>query len=309
MKRYLTAGGLALGLALSGGIARAQTGIAQGKVLDASGKPLADVQVEISFQGGVTRKLQTKTNKKGEFIQVGLQPGVYRFTATREGYQGTFVEIKVGLGEPTVVPEIRLKEKGAAGGVPGSDVGQLFQKAVELTKAGKLDEAEAAYVDLIAKNPSIAGLHYNLGYVHAQKKEYDKAEAEYQKVIEMEPTNADAYIQLAHVYADEKKDDKASELIAKAVADHPSDAKLIFTEGVYFLNSQKTDEAVAAFSKAESLDPSNAETQFYLGILAVQQNKKEMAIPRLEKYLSMSPSNTQNVQTAQGLLQALKPKK
>ena len=41
----------------------------------------------IEFQGGVTRKFEVKTNKKGEYMQVGMQPGPYRFTASKEGYQ------------------------------------------------------------------------------------------------------------------------------------------------------------------------------------------------------------------------------
>ena len=42
----------------------------------------------IEFQGGVTRKFEVKTNKKGEFMQVGMQPGSYKFTVSKEGYQG-----------------------------------------------------------------------------------------------------------------------------------------------------------------------------------------------------------------------------
>jgi Flp pilus assembly protein TadD len=315
MKRLLFTAGLALAVAGTAATARAQTGMAQGKVVDQAGQPLLDAQVEISFQGGITLKRTTKTNKKGEYIQVGLQPGVYRFTATKDGFQPNFVEMKVNLGDPTSIPELKLTQKGAGGGAGGPggpnkapDLGPAAQGAVDLVKAGKFDEAEAAYIDLIGKAAPNPALHYNLAYVYVQKKDYAKAEAEYQKVIELDPNAPDAYIQVARVYQDQGNIDKALQFIEKAASDHPQDGKLEFTVALYLLNAQKNDEAEAAFRKTAELDPKNVETEFYLGILAVQQNKSADAIVHLEKYLSLSPTNAQNVQTAQGLLGALKKK-
>ena len=75
------------------------------------------------------------------------------------------------------------------------------------------------------------------------------------------------------------------------------------------VNSGKADEAAAAFQKVVEIDPNYADAYYHLGTLAVGQNKIPEAIAHLEKYLSMNPPNAQNVATAQGLLQALKPKK
>ena len=73
--------------------------------------------------------------------------------------------------------------------------------------------------------------------------------------------------------------------------------------------------ALLATSKQTSVvsrnvaDASNPEPYFYMGTILVGQNKVPDAIASLEKYLTMNPQNAQNVATAQGLLQALKPKK
>jgi hypothetical protein len=274
MKRLLTTlAGLVL-LSLWGGALHAQTGIAQGRVVDDKGQPVVGANIEISFEGGVTHKLQVKSNKKGEYIQVGLQPGVYKFTGSKEGYRPYFVEFRVNLGDPTNIPDIKLVPAAADGKAPGpnapsADLAAAVQAALDLTKAQKFDEAEVAYNDLITKSPQTPGLHFNLAYVYAQKKEWDKAEAEYKKVIELQPDYSDAYIQLASVYQNKGDVQKATDFITKAVGDHPDDPKMQFTLGLYFLNASKTDEAVAAFTKVASMDPKNAETQFYLGILAV----------------------------------------
>ena len=64
--------------------ADAQTGMLKGKVVDKDGKPLDKVAITIEFKDGITRKYDVKSNKKGEFIQIGLPPGNYQATATHE---------------------------------------------------------------------------------------------------------------------------------------------------------------------------------------------------------------------------------
>ncbi len=63
---------------------QAQTGALQGKVTDVAGKPLEKAVVTIEFTDGINRKYEVKTNKKGEFIQIGLAPGNYKVTASFE---------------------------------------------------------------------------------------------------------------------------------------------------------------------------------------------------------------------------------
>jgi len=310
MKRYAMAAA-ALSLLVLGAVdARAQTGAARGKVLDEQGQPLADVKVEVEFQGGITRKLEIKTNKRGEYVQVGLQPGVYKFTASKEGFQGAFVESKVSLGEPTMLPDLKLKSasaKGAAGGA--GDITAAFTAASDLQRAGKLDEAEAAYKEILVKNPSIPEVHRNLGLLYGQKKDWAAAEAAYKKALELRPGYSAAATGLARVYLESGQKDKALETLKGAAASNEADTEAQFNLGVFYLNAQQLDEAEAAFKKVETLDPANGEVHYYLGTIALNKGNSAEAVTRLEKYLASSPKNTQNVATAQQLVAALKPKK
>jgi tetratricopeptide (TPR) repeat protein len=318
MKRvYVAAALVAASLLLPAGSGWAQsTGAVRGKVVDEKGQPLPDALVNLDFQGGVTRKFDTKTNKKGEFTQVGLTPGGYRITANKEGYVGTYVDTRVGLGEPMQLPEMKLTSKAAAQAVAGGEaekanaaLREMFANANKLSSEGKSDEAIAAYNELLAKNPQIAEAHYNIGYLKSQKKDWPGAEAAYLKALEVRPGYGEAISALARVYTASGQAAKATELLTKAAADNPKDAKVQFNLGVFYLNSGKAEEAAAAFQKSAEADPANAEVYYYLGTLAVGQNKIPEAVANLEKYLSMNPTNAQNTATAQGLLAALKPKK
>jgi tetratricopeptide (TPR) repeat protein len=311
MKRTLIAAFLLVGFGLVAPQAQAQTGTARGKVMDAQGQPIADAKVLIEFQGGVTRKFEVKTNKKGEFMQVGMQPGPYRFTASKEGFQSSFSEHRISLGDPTQVPDFKLNTTAqAAQQAPGAAEAQAlrggFQKAVELQSAGKTDEAEAAYKAILATSPDVPEIYQNLGQLYLTKKDYPAAETMFQKGLELRPASTDMSTLLARVYQESGQPEKAMALIEKSAGANPQDARAQFNRGIFLLNANKNEEAIGAFEAAIKADPNTVEAYYRLGALMIGQGKIPESIQYLEKYLSLNPTDAQNVATAQGLLKALK---
>jgi Flp pilus assembly protein TadD len=316
MKRVFLAATVLAGVALGGAAQAQNTGTARGKVVDDKGQGLTEVVVAIEYQGGMTRKFNAKTNKKGEYTQVGLQPGVYRFTASKEGYQGTFVETKINLGEPTYLPDIKLTPKAAAGAAAAggavdkgnAELKASFEKATSLMQAGKLDEAEAEYRTLAAAHPDVPQIHHNLAVLLTKKKDTAGAEAEYQKALEVRPDYTEGYAGLSNLYLTSGQGPKAVELLTKAVAARPQDASLQFQLGFAQFTTGQYEPAEAAFKAASTLDPANAEPYYYLGTIALTTGKTAECATNLEKYLSMKPTNAQNAATAPQLLQACKAK-
>lgn len=287
--------------------AQAQTGAARGKVFDEAKQPVEGAKVAIDAQGGMTRHFETKTNKKGEFTQVGLPPGIYRFTATKDGFQGTYIEIKIGIGDPTPVPELVLKKAGGGAGAAGggeTEMREGFKKALELTQAGKLDEAEAAYKELLAKAPMIPEAHYNLGYIYSQKKDWAAAEAAYQKALELRPDYGDATVALARVYQDSGQAEKAEAIWKQAGSS--TDPKILFNLGITHFNSGQAAEANAAFKKVLEADSSNLDALYFVGNTYFQLGQYADAVTALEKYVATAPPTAQNMPVAKGLLDAAK---
>ena len=60
----------------------------KGVVTDDKGQPVDGAKVVIEMSGGTGRKFETKTNKKGEFIQIGLASGSLQGRG-REGQAGS----------------------------------------------------------------------------------------------------------------------------------------------------------------------------------------------------------------------------
>ena len=88
--------GAAVVLALAA-TASAQTGVVRGKVVDAQGAPVDGAKVTISAKS-VKNAREVKTNKKGEFVQVGLFPGDYTITVEKDQLKAT-QDAKVSVGD------------------------------------------------------------------------------------------------------------------------------------------------------------------------------------------------------------------
>ena len=85
-------------LAMAVPAAAQSTGMVKGVVTDDKGQPVADAKVTIEMTGGTGRRFESKSNKKGEFIQIGLNSGAYKITAEKDK-----------LGSPPVNVNVRVK--------------------------------------------------------------------------------------------------------------------------------------------------------------------------------------------------------
>jgi tetratricopeptide (TPR) repeat protein len=285
------------------------SGAARGHVVDEDGQPVADATVVIEFQGGLTRKFEVKTNDRGEYMQVGLPIGTYRFTASKEGYAPSALDIKINMGLATDIPDLKLLSEEAASAKANPNkakVKEMFTRGVELARDGKLDEAETVFNEILEIEPGVPEVHRNLGYIHAQRKEWAAAEADYKTAIDLRPGDADLVAALAQMYRDSGQEDKAVALMSQAAADNPQDAKTQLNEGIFLLSSGESEKAAKAFEAALAADPSMAEAHYHLGTILVGQGKVPEAIEHLEAYLASNPTNEQYAATAKGLLEALK---
>ena len=77
-----------------------------------------------------------------------------------------------------------------------ADLSALFALAVREQRAGRLNEAAAAYHRILAVRPDSAKAHNNLGLVFCQAGQFDQAAASFQQAIALKPNLADAHSHL-----------------------------------------------------------------------------------------------------------------
>jgi tetratricopeptide (TPR) repeat protein len=295
--------GLFVMMMLAGPVS-AQTGGLRGKVVDAAGKPVEGATVLIESKG-VTRKLTVKTNKRGEFIQIGLYPGEYKITAEKEGKVAVADNFRVGLGDPGVL-DLQLSEGVARDSAEQkkrmSELQAAFDAGVAASKVQNYDEAIAQFQKAAAAAPNCHDCYYNIGYNYFQKKDYENAEVAYKKATEVKPDYAEAWSALANVYNVQKKLDealaasnKAAELSAgapggAAAGGGGGNAPALYNQGVILWNQQKYAEAKDKFEAATKADPKHAEAHYRLGMSYVNLGDMPNAVTAFEGYLAAAPT-------------------
>jgi tetratricopeptide (TPR) repeat protein len=307
--------------------ARAQGTItALGRVVDAEGNPIPDVQVLLDYKGHIVQKYRTKTDKKGVFTHVNVFSGPYRITLSKQGlgevsFNASLQEID-SLQKP---PDYKFVPKPAAAppppgsglaasGAPAAapvNMGQLtgeINAAIALSKSGDTDGAIAAYEAILAKTPQIPLVHHNLGTLYKKKGDAARAETELAKSVELDPGFVDGYVGLATLLAETGKRSEALEAIRKGTTANPDSGRLQYALGVLAETVGETAAAKEAFLKAEQLDPQNTETQYHLATVALNQNDKAEAVARLEKFLAAAAPGTPGLDVAKSLLTALQKK-
>src|SRR3954471_7452197 len=90
-----------LSLALASPALAQSTGMIRGVVKDAAGKPVEGAKVSIDGEAN-NRHFDTKSDKKGEFLQIGLAPGGYKVTAEKDKIASapSAVTVRIAAGNP-----------------------------------------------------------------------------------------------------------------------------------------------------------------------------------------------------------------
>jgi tetratricopeptide (TPR) repeat protein len=88
-----------------------------------------------------------------------------------------------------------------------------YNAGVKYMKKGKYEKAQAKFEAALAKNPSMAEAHNNLGYALRKQgtENYEEALRHYNRAIELKPNLAEAYMYRGVLYMLMGKEDKALE--------------------------------------------------------------------------------------------------
>lgn len=297
------------------------TGMVRGIVKDMQGAPVEGAKVTIEAEGS-NRHFETKSNKKGEFIQIGLISGKYTVTAEKDKVVSNTANVSVAISRPG---EANLVLGAAAAMANSKEVAaktaelkKNFEEGVAASRAGNHDEAIAKFKAAAELNPNCFDCYYNMAYSSTQKKDYDAAEASYKKAIEIKADYAEAWNGLANVYNATRKFDEAAKASSKAMELSSAlgaggaaggapggNADALFNQGVILWNGGKVAEAKKQFEAAIAANPNHAESHYQLGMALVNEGNLAAAGTEFETYLKLAPEGP-NAATAKGILTTIK---
>jgi tetratricopeptide (TPR) repeat protein len=283
--------GLAIvfGMWMGAGTAYAQNGGLTGHVTLQDGSTCVKCPIIIERQS-VKGHYETKTDKKGNYVYIGLTPDQYKITLEdQNGKVLYYIGHHVDMGDPTVVDfnlpkemAEQQKENKANPVVQQQQAQQQketqqFNNLKQVFDQGTALETQKQYADAAAMmqkaEPLAAKNAKNLEAVmeheagdYQNAKMYDQAAAVYQKLIAANPASASFHSDLGTTLASEGKAAEAEAECAKAGQLAPADGtRCYFNLGAIANNAGKMDDAASAFQKATQLDPKNADAFFLEG--------------------------------------------
>ena len=150
------------------------TGMVKGVVKDDKGQPVDGANIVIEMNGGTGRKFETKSNKKGEYIQIGLASGSYKVTAEKDKLGSAPVTVAV-RANTTQNADLMLAMASAAATkeaqAKNAAITKTFDEGVQLSNAGNHDAAIAKFQEAIAIIPTCYNCYNNIAFSYTAKKD------------------------------------------------------------------------------------------------------------------------------------------
>ena len=225
------------------------------------------------MEGG-NRKLSTKSDKRGEFVQLGLQSGGYRVSATADKLGTGFADVRVRIGQTAEVT-IRLSTVP-----PGTD-----PKVAEMRKRlrrGRRRQPRQRPRRRDREVPGGAGRAADVSpsatstsaTPTCRRRTRSRPRRTGRRRSSRSPTTPESLNALATLYNNQKRFDEAAAIGAKAAASAPAgNADAVYNQGIILWNAGKIAEAKVKFEEVTKADPNHADARFQLGHGAAQRGQ------------------------------------
>jgi len=179
----------------------------------------------------------------------------------------------------------------------------LLIKGYGLHNKGLLNEALRIYKKALQLNSNDERLHYYLGYLYDQKKEYPKSIKEYTQAIEINPKNYLSYNGLGLALQKVNRLYEAIESFKKAIGLNPNSHTPHFNLGrLYARNTEQFRESIGELKKSLELNPSHISSYYGLGYVYEKISNKKDAVEMYKKILEIKSDS----RAAQEALEKLK---
>ena len=204
MRRILTLVTLAVALAAA---ASAQTaGRITGTIKDPDGKPIKGATVRATNEA-VNARITSTTDDKGRFAMIGVRTGRWMIVAEAPNFLPLQGSADVSSSNLPVLALTLQRDPGPMPGALAKTIGEDIAAAETLRKAGKYDDAIAAYQSIQSKNARLTTVNLMLATLYREKAVQEKdaavkqsllarAIAAYTDLLKGDDTNARARVEL-----------------------------------------------------------------------------------------------------------------
>ncbi len=246
--------------------------------------PLSQDQALAMLQAGVpSQKVEAIARKDG--VDFKVTPELER-DLRKAGASEGLIQVLKKLGS----------ESGAAkpSTPPGSaDISTLMHAAQDALTKKDYTEAVKALKAVVAQQPGIPEVWFNLGYAYTALHESGDALEAYRKTVELAPDLFQARLNLGILLMEQKQPQAALEHLQKATTLKPEHARAHLYYARALAETNRPEAAIKEFQEAARLDPHSAIAQYELGQMELEQKHPAEALAAFQQALSIDSSLTQ----------------
>lgn len=157
---------------------------------------------------------------------------------------------------------------------------------------GQYEAAVAALVEAQNLQPRDIKTNINLADAYKKAGRLEDAEAAFKKLVEINPQDATTYYgRIISMYDEVGKNDRAIEAARKIVEMNPKSDLAIYNLGIMFLKLQRHDEAIAEFRRCLEVNPNYSSAWYNIGYSYANQKKWAESIPAFKKFVELNPND------------------
>lgn len=173
--------------------------------------------------------------------------------------------------------------------MPEVTLEQALQMAISHHQAGRLQEAEAIYRQILALQPRQADTLHLLGVIAGQTGRYDVAVDLIRQAIALMPHDPNYYSNLGCFLQSQGQIDQAVDCYQRAIALKPDYPEAHNNLGNILKDKGLLDQAIACYQRAIALKPNYPEAHYHLGNALKDKRQLDPAIACWRRAVELKP--------------------
>lgn len=170
------------------------------------------------------------------------------------------------------------------------DLNAMFSKACEAHMEGRLKEAKSLYEEILSYVQAPL-LHYNLGLIHYEYKEFSTALPHFDAAVKGNPDDIDSLFNLALCLKKCSKIEEAISLFENILKQEEQSSDALYNLAGCYRESKNNDKAIETYLRVLEIKPDHSSATNNLAYMYHLTGDTEKAIFYFEKVLLLNPGH------------------
>jgi Flp pilus assembly protein TadD/peroxiredoxin len=158
-----------------------------------------------------------------------------------------------------------------------------FTAGIAFFQRGYLDQAAAAFKQVVAAKPDNPEAYYNLGTLYLRKNDLPESQKYLYRTVKLRPEYPEAWNNLGMIAVQQNRVDEAVRHFSRSLKQRPDYVTALLNLGNLCRRQGDLAQAAKFLGRAAELEPENAEAAYSLGMLYARQNDFDRAVALLQK--------------------------